>query len=77
MRSSGSKKPASEAMYFGGGAELDVALAAPGSSTTGSCSLNSSSWAPGGATTLKVGLGMYSLILFFSAILVRPLTSRT
>src|SRR5258708_7243521 len=37
-------------------------------------SLNSSSWAPGGATLLNVGFGMYSLMVFFSAILVRPLT---
>ena len=34
-----------------------------------------SSWAPGAATTEKVGLGMYSLIWPFRAILVRPLTS--
>ena len=37
--------------------------------------LKYSSWAPGAATTEKVGLGMYSLIWPLTAILVRPLTS--
>ena len=41
----------------------------------GFLSRNSSSCAPGGATLLKVGLGMYSLILFLIAIFVRPLIS--
>ena len=36
--------------------------------------LKYSSWAPGAATTSKVGLGMYSLILPLTAIFVRPLT---
>ena len=36
--------------------------------------LKYSSWAPGAATTSKVGLGMYSLIWPLTAILVRPLT---
>ena len=34
-----------------------------------------SSWAPGRATTSKVGLGMYSLIWPRTTILVRPRTS--
>ena len=34
-----------------------------------------SSWAPGRATTSKVGLGMYSLIVPRTTILVRPRTS--
>ena len=37
--------------------------------------LKYSSCAPGAATLLKVGLGMYSLIWFLTVIFVRPFTS--
>ena len=36
--------------------------------------LKNSSWAPGAATTLNVGFGMYSEITFLIASLSRPLT---
>ena len=43
-------------MYFGGGASWSSLSAAVIES--GFLSLNSSSWAPGGATLLNVGFGM-------------------
>jgi hypothetical protein len=74
MRSSGLKKAGTERMYLGGGdSSMSPSLASV--FDEGFFSLNSSSCAPGGATTLNVGFGMYSLILLFSAILVRPSTS--
>ncbi len=65
------RTPASASMYFGGGASW---MSSGRVMDDGFLSRNSSSCAPGGATLLKVGFGMYSLILFLIAILVRPFT---
>ena len=55
-RASGSKNAGGASMYFGGGASWSSLSAAVIES--GFLSLNSSSWAPGGATLLNVGFGM-------------------
>src|SRR5580658_1393499 len=73
-RGSGSKKAGNEWMYLGGSSRA----LSPGFALVlddGFVSLYLSSWAPGAATTLKVGFGMYSLILFLMAIFVRPFSS--
>src|SRR5260370_40311138 len=72
-RSSGLKKAGSELMFLGGSAKI-LSPSLRFVREEGFFSLNSSSWAPGGATLLNVGFGMYSLMVFFRAILVRPLT---
>ncbi len=61
-------------MYFGGATSTLSPSLGPRFLACGFFSLNSSSCAPGGATLLNVGFGMYSLITFRSAILVRPFT---
>ena len=61
-------------MYFGGSPRTLSPSLTSCFLAFGFFSLNSSSCAPGGATLLNVGFGMYSLITFRSAILVRPFT---
>src|SRR4051812_32699057 len=71
-RGSGSKNASGASMYLGGGA---TSMSPGFVFDDGFLARNSSSCAPGGATLWNVGFGMYSLILLFSAIFVRPFTS--